>query len=66
METLSLQPNGKRVGKYRGRVTRKEEGPVLLDGVQDNSNKTVSLLLYKLICCFDYSEISGLVHTVFN
>lgn len=27
-----------------GGVTRKEEGPVLLDGVQDNSNKAVSLL----------------------
>lgn len=36
-----------------------EEGLVLLDGVQDNSNKAVSLLPCKWICF-------SLVHTVFN
>lgn len=44
----------------------KEEGLVLLDGVQDNSNKGMNPLPCKWFCFFHCPKISGLVHTVFS
>lgn len=66
METPSLQPSGKGVGEFTGKVIEEKEGPVLLDGVQDNSNMAVSLLPCKWICSSYCPEISGFVHKVFN
>lgn len=65
METPSLQPSGKGVGEFTGRVIREEDGPVLLDGVQDKSNMAVSLLSCKWICFSYCPEIPSTVQ-VFN